>query len=429
MPIQERVEVSSTGVVLGLDAKRTSALSVAICALILTASYVVNAMDRQVFPQFVRAINDELHFSLAQGGLLSTIFALGIGLGGIPTGYLLDRWPRKAVTIVGIAIYSFFTIVIVMSVGFWDMLAYRALSGVGEAMQQTALFTIFGAYFFRTRAMAIGALNVAYGIGAFVGPILGVHLYLVNGQQWRSPMIAFGVLGFVFCVVIAVFVTRRFSEVREPATVVRSASSSSAAELPPTLFNRNVNLVSLTNVVVGLATFGYVGLYPTFLKTMLHFTPSQAGFAASLYGIGAIAGLPAGWIGDRLKQRWVIFASLLGTMITLFLMFEVAKLPWQQDVLSCLQGIFGSGFLFVNIYALTQRSVRPEFAGRASGIASSAHYLPAAFAGLMFGALAHRFGWSAAATIQLVMLSIVGMIAMLFVRDDQVSTPSISSSR
>lgn len=427
MPIKERDDASVARVVLEPDTKRPAALGVAICALILTASYVVNAMDRQVFPQFVRSINDELHFSLSQGGLLSTIFALGIGLGGIPAGYLLDRWPRKAVTIAGIAIYSFFTIVTVMSVGFWDMLAYRALSGVGEAMQQTALFTIFGAYFFRTRALAIGALNVAYGIGAFAGPILGVHLYLVSGQHWRYPLVVFGILGFVFCVLIAVLVTRSFSEVREPVAAERRPSFTSKAELPATLFNRNVNLVSLTNVVVGLATFGYVGLYPTFLKTVLHFTPAQAGFAASLYGIGAIAGLPAGWIGDRVRQRWVIFGSLLGTMLTLFLMFEVATLPWEQDVLSCLQGIFGSGFLFVNIYALTQRSVRPEFAGRASGIASSAHYLPAAFAGLLFGALAHRFGWSTAATIQLVMLSIVGMIAMLFVRDDQVSTPSTSS--
>jgi MFS family permease len=426
MPIQERVDASSARVVHIPDLKRPASIGVALCALILTASYIVNAMDRQVFPQFVRAINAELHFSLAQGGLLSTIFALGIGLGGIPTGYLLDRWSRKSVVVVGIAIYSFFTIVTVMSVGFWDMLAYRALSGVGEAMQQTALFTIFGAYFFRQRTLAIGALNVAYGIGAFLGPILGVHLYTASGDHWRYPMVVFAIIGFVFCVLIAVLVSRGFSEVREPAVQKRLLTST--VELPPGLFNRNVNLVSLTNVVVGMATFGYVGLYPTFMRTVLHFSPAQAGFAASLYGIGAIAGLPAGWVGDRLRQRWVIFASLLGTMITLFLMFEVARLPWQQDVLSCLQGIFGSGFLFVNIYALTQRSVRPEYAGRASGIASSAHYLPAAFAGLLFGALAQRFGWSTAATLQLVLLSIVGMIAMLFVRDDQVSTPQAVES-
>ncbi|HTJ25867.1 MAG TPA: MFS transporter [Candidatus Limnocylindria bacterium] len=402
--------------------KRPATIGAAVCALILTASYIVNAMDRSVFPQFVRAINHELHFSLAQGGLLSTIFALGIGLGGIPTGYLLDRWSRKSVAIVGIAIYSFFTIVTVMALGFWDMLAYRALSGVGEAMQQTALFTIFGAYFFRQRTLALGVLNVAYGIGAFIGPILGVRLEMASGGHWRYPMVVFALIGFVFCVLIALLVARGFSEVREPEAPRRVLIST--VELPPGLFNRNVTLVSLTNVVVGLATFGYVGLYPTFLQTVLHFTHGQAGFAASLYGIGAIAGLPAGWLGDRLRQRWVILGSLVGTMITLYLMFEVATLPWQQDVLSCLQGIFGSGFLFVNIYALTQRSARPEYAGRASGIASSAHYLPAAFAGLLFGTLAKSFGWATAATLQLVLLSIVGIIAMLFVRDDQVSAPA-----
>jgi MFS family permease len=424
MPIQERVDASSATVVRAPDMKRTASIGAAVCALILTASYIVNAMDRSVFPQFVRTINSELHFTLAQGGLLSTIFALGIGLGGIPTGYLLDRWSRKSIAVVGIAIYSFFTIVTVMAVGFWDMLAYRALSGVGEAMQQTALFTIFGAYFFRRRTLALGVLNVAYGIGAFIGPNLGVHLEHAGGGSWKYPMVVFALIGFVFCVLITLLVARSFSEVNEPETPRRALVATT--ELPQRLFNRNVTLVSLTNVVVGLATFGYVGLYPTFLQTMLHFTHQQAGFAASLYGIGAIAGVPAGWIGDRVgkRQRWVILGALLGTMITLYLMFEVATLPWQQDVLSCLQGIFGSGFLFVNIYAFTQRSARPEYAGRASGIASSAHYLPAAFAGLLFGELAHRFGWATAATLQLVLLSIVGIIAMLFVRDDQVSIPA-----
>jgi MFS family permease len=424
--IQEPLDASSANIAQTLDIKRPATIGAAVCAIILTASYVVNAMDRSVFPQFVRTINSELHFSLAQGGLLSTIFALGIGLGGIPTGYLLDRWSRKSIAVVGIAIYSFFTIVTVMAVGFWDMLAYRALSGVGEAMQQTALFTIFGAYFFRRRTLALGVLNVAYGIGAFIGPNLGVTLQHAGGGSWHYPMIVFAIIGFVFCVLIAMLVSRGFSEVNEPEKPRRTLIAT--AELPPGLFNRNVTLVSLTNVVVGMATFGYVGLYPTFLQTVLHFTHQQAGFAASLYGIGAIAGVPAGWLGDRLRQRWVILASLVGTMITLYLMFEVATQPWQQDVLSCLQGIFGSGFLFVNIYALTQRSARPEFSGRASGIASSAHYLPAAFAGLLFGALAHRFGWAVAATLQLVLLSIVGIIAMLFVRDDQVSTPAPSVS-
>jgi len=131
---------------------------VAMSSLVLLAgSYVVNAMDRQVFPVVLPPIRAEYGFSLAAGGLLATIFTLGIGLAGIPSGYLLDKLSRKAVMLLGISIFSAFTLLTTVAVGFGDMFAYRALSGVGEAMQNAALFSAVGAYFFANRAMALGA--------------------------------------------------------------------------------------------------------------------------------------------------------------------------------------------------------------------------------------------------------------------------------
>ena len=73
---------------------RTVAL---VSLIVLAGSYVVNAMDRQVFPVLLPGIRSQLHFSLSQGGLLATIFTLGIGVAGLPTGYLLDRMSRKSV--------------------------------------------------------------------------------------------------------------------------------------------------------------------------------------------------------------------------------------------------------------------------------------------------------------------------------------------
>src|SRR5665647_976866 len=65
--------------------------------VVLGASYVLNAMDRQMFPVLLPDIRQEYGFSLAQGGLLATIFTLGIGFAGVPTGYLLDRMSRRGV--------------------------------------------------------------------------------------------------------------------------------------------------------------------------------------------------------------------------------------------------------------------------------------------------------------------------------------------
>ena len=63
--------------------------------VIVAASYVINAADRQVFFVVLPGITEELSFSLASGGLLSTIFTLGIGVCGFPIGFVLDRYSRK----------------------------------------------------------------------------------------------------------------------------------------------------------------------------------------------------------------------------------------------------------------------------------------------------------------------------------------------
>src|SRR4051795_13696448 len=121
---------------------------------LLLASYAINAMDRQIFPLLLPEVRQEYGFSLADGGLLSTIFTLGMAIAGIPTGFLLARLSRKSVLILGIAIFSLGTGITVISRGFGDMLLYRASTGIGEAMQPTVLIAIAANYFERYRAAA-----------------------------------------------------------------------------------------------------------------------------------------------------------------------------------------------------------------------------------------------------------------------------------
>ena len=93
---------------------------------VLLASYVVNAMDRQLFPLLAPEIRRQYGFSLAGIGLLSTIFTLGMAVAGVPTGYLLARFSRKTVLQAGIALFSIGTALTVIAAGFADMLVYRA---------------------------------------------------------------------------------------------------------------------------------------------------------------------------------------------------------------------------------------------------------------------------------------------------------------
>src|SRR5438309_11369988 len=84
---------------------------------LLLASYVINAMDRQLFPLLVPEVRRQFGFSLADVGLLSTVFTFGMAVAGFPTGYLLARFSRKTVLQAGIALFSACTALTVIASG------------------------------------------------------------------------------------------------------------------------------------------------------------------------------------------------------------------------------------------------------------------------------------------------------------------------
>ena len=381
--------------------------------VILALSYVVNSMDRQVFPVLLPAVSRELGITLSPSGLLTTIFTLGIAIAGFPAGRMVDRYSRKYMVMIGIAIYSIFTLLTPLALGFWDMLFYRATTGIGEGMQQAAMFAAVGAYFYRNRAVAIGVLNFAFGAGSFIGPFVG-GLVLQSTGSWKLPLYIYGVLGLIFIPIIALAVSKKFTEKVELGPS-RSAEEEIDARMPDQFFNRNIVLTIIIAAGVGLAMFGYLGLYPTFLQRELGFDPASAGFAASMFGVGALMGIPAGYFGDRFNQRWVITTALAALIVVSYLLFNVAETPLPHYILSFFFGTFASGFLFVNVYALMQRSVKTTMIGRASGTFIASLYGAAAFSGYLFGFLVDRFDWSGAATIQLMLVSLIAIVTMFFV--------------
>jgi len=246
---------------------------------------------------------------------------------------------------------------------------------------------------------------------------------MAAGGAWRVPFHVYGITGFVFVAVIALLIRKKFTEQVE----VRAGGIALTAEhVPPRLLNRNILLLGLTAVVVGMSMYGYLGLYPTFLKNQLGFTLGQGGTALSMFGLGALVGLPAGYLGDKLNQKWVLIVALLAGCVVGYLIFNGPTSYSAQLVLSFGEGAIGSGFLFVNVYSAMQRAVRPHMIGRASGVFITCLYIPSSVAGYLFGVLVGGLSWGAAGLIQLTLLPLVGVAAMAFVQTQQLSNATVA---
>jgi len=150
--------------------ERVGTRSVAIAMYcILLLSYVLMAADRYLFPVIAPYVRREFGFSPALTGLLTTIFTLGLGVGGLTTGYILSRFSRKATVLVGIGIFSGATALTTITHGFWGMLFCLAAQGIGMAMLATSMFALAASYFVTYKAAAIGSVNFCYGIGGVIG--------------------------------------------------------------------------------------------------------------------------------------------------------------------------------------------------------------------------------------------------------------------
>jgi predicted MFS family arabinose efflux permease len=275
---------------------RTAAL---LMFALLLASYSLNAMDRQIFPLVAADVRREFGFSLAHAGLLSTIFTLGMAIAGVPTSLLLSRMSRKAAVMIGLAIFSIGTVLMTTAHSFTGMLLYRAMTGIGEAMQLTVILAIGTSYFRRLRSTAVGSINFAFGIGAIAGPAGGGAILAVR-HSWRLPMVLFGLLGFVAIALIGGAVRPWLTEasaLEEPAAERQAADC---------MRNHNTVLLTVLSLIGGMVIYGYLGMYPTFLREHLGFSPAVTGGVMGAYGLGVLSSIAGGWIGDRMSAQWVL---------------------------------------------------------------------------------------------------------------------------
>lgn len=367
---------------------------------ILLLSYVLNAIDRGVFSVVAVDVRDAMKLSLPQVGLASTVFTLGMGLAGIPTGYLLSFMSRKAVVQLGLFIFSLATLLTAYASGLPDLLGYRLVSGVGEAMQVTAVIAIGASYFHKRRALMTGTVSFAYGIGAFSGPAMTASLLSAYG--WKMPFIAFGLVGVVVMAIVALGVRPWFSESKANEEAASVGNSDQVAAVGgETIWNAKTIMLAVAAVCAGVAASGFGGMYPTYLRAELGYTPQQAGMVMSAVGIGGFGAPLGGWLGDRLGYHRVLIVALPLAALSGGIAFT--ELNHSLILHAVVAGVFGIAvlsMLYANLSAIIINSTGPALAAQASGLFVASYYIPAAFAGYFLAQLKEASSWMTAGIVQ-----------------------------
>src|SRR5215831_5386472 len=166
---------------MGPDPNRWKALAV------LGIAYLMVVLDVAIVNVALPSIQKDLHFSSASS-LQWVVSAYALTFGGLLLlgGRLGDLLGRRRVFMVGLALFSIFSLLCGLSTSAAMLITFRALQGVGGAILSPSVFSITSVTFPEgaERNKALGVLGAISGAGAAIGVILGGVLTTYASWEW-----------------------------------------------------------------------------------------------------------------------------------------------------------------------------------------------------------------------------------------------------
>ncbi|WP_137898889.1 MFS transporter [Sphingomonas sp. 2SG] len=163
----------------------------------LTFVYVLNFLDRQLLGILAKPIQDTLHITDGQLGLIGGLyFAMFYCFIAIPVSWLADRTSRVGVLTLACAVWSAATIACGMARTYPQLVAARMVVGFGEAGGVPPSYALITDTFAPgRRGVAFGIYNLGPPIGAALGIALGATIATLF--DWRDAFVAIGLVGLV----------------------------------------------------------------------------------------------------------------------------------------------------------------------------------------------------------------------------------------
>lgn len=134
-----------------------------------------------------------LNFTEAQVGLAGGIYIAGACTGALFFSYLTDRFGRKRLFLITLAVYLIFSFLTAFSWNFWSFVVFRFLAGTGIGGEYSAIYSAVDELVpARFRGQVALAISGSYWIGAMLGSGLAIILLNPNFiDQYYGWRVAF----------------------------------------------------------------------------------------------------------------------------------------------------------------------------------------------------------------------------------------------
>jgi len=200
------------------------------------------------------------------------------------------------------------------------------------------------------------------------GDALGRYMTFMSSGMFIGPLISSGLLVFLnyrqlflvtslFPLIAFVLFTRFMPRSRENIELPKETEPA-LGSLRSVLADRNIQVLSLIRTTYSLANTMFTALFAVYATQSLGFSESRAALLFSIMGFtNAMVKLPAGYIGDRLDAKKVLF----GTFTALILVFVSVAYSRSFITIAVTLFLFGIcwGTRAVNEWATLAKTVDP----------------------------------------------------------------------
>ena len=375
--------------------------------------YAMDGFDLLILGFMLSAISADLNLTPAQSGSLVTWTLVGAVVGGIVFGALSDRYGRVRVLTWTIVLFAVFTGLCAIAQGYWDLLIYRTIAGIGlggEFGIGMALAIEAWPAKHRAKAASYVALGWQFGVlaAALLTPVLLPHI------GWRGMF----VVG-IFPAFVAWYLRVRLHEPEifsQKQTALSTQKISKLESFKLLVKDKATTKVSLGVVVLtSVQNFGYYGIMiwmPNFLSKQLGFSLTKSGLWTAVTVCGMMAGI---WIFGRLadkigrKPSFLLFQ--LGAVISIITYSQLTD-PTAMLVAGAFLGMFVNGMMG-GYGALMAEAYPTEARATAQNVLFNLGRAVGGFGPVVVGAIVSAYSFSIAIAF-LAVIYVIDMVATVF---------------
>ncbi|HZO87954.1 MAG TPA: MFS transporter [Chthonomonadaceae bacterium] len=324
----------------------------------------------------------------------------GFVVGVVVCGYLSDRWGRKAVLLLGLSGYALGLALFGKAPTFNLALLAAALFGAGSGAMETVASALASDLYPGRRAFMINAIQVAFGVGAAIGPTLAYRL-LAIGTNWRMLYLGLALANVLLCVALAL------------QSVPRSAHGPEALNFRTLLAVLKRPAFGALCLAQGLYVGAETGFFlwmPTYFQARLPGGAAWAGLVVTVFWLAMTVGrVTTGALVERMPllrlAQWLAWCGALCSTLAL-----IGSTPAWVMLCVALTGLFFSGIYGV---VLAETGARfPTVAGTAFGGVVALGGLGGAALPWAIGALAATpLDWRGALALVPLSMALLALIA------------------